>query len=596
MPQSPIHSETDLVTYDLQLNGTELPGRYMLVSAEVVRDLNRIPEARIVFVDGNPAEEKFELSETDHFAPGAEITLNVGYHASNHQCLFKGLVVGHRVRMKESGTSELEVTCYDKALKMTVGRKNALFLNKKDSDIISQLISGYSLTTDVTATTTQHAELIQYNSTDWDFMLTRAELNGLQVNVIDGSVAVVKPVVSGNAALVVTYGTDIRSFDLELTAMSQLRGVKGKAWDTKTQAVAESAGTEPTVNNQGNITGSNLANVLAPAQVDLIVPTPLDKGVLKAWADAQLMRARLSRIQGRVVFQGSALAKPNTIISIAGISTRLNGDAYVTGVTHTIADGAWRTEARVGLSAAPFVESRPHVQAPPAAGQLPGISGLYTAQVKKIHEDPDGAFRIQVNIPLLGQEGVWARLSHVYASNQVGTYFIPEVGDEVLLGFLGDDPSYPVVLGSLYSSKNKAPFTPDDKNTYKGLVSRSKMKLSFDDEKKIVLIETPGGNSVTISDDAKQIELKDQHGNTITMAQAGITLKSAKDIVLDATGKIEVKATGEISLKSQGGDLKGEGLNVSLKGQIGMTAEGTATSELKSAGQTTVKGAIVMIN
>ena len=67
------------------------------------------------------------------------------------------------------------------------------------------------------------------------------------------------------------------------------------------------------------------------------------------------------------------------------------------------------------------------------------------------------------------------------------------------------------------------------------------MVIGFDDDKAIVYIETPGKNAITLDDDGKKIELKDQHGNSILMDQNGITLKSAKDFKLEATGNMEIK-------------------------------------------------------
>ena len=75
-----------------------------------------------------------------------------------------------------------------------------------------------------------------------------------------------------------------------------------------------------------------------------------------------------------------------------------------------------------------------------------------------------------------------------------------------------------------------------------------------------------------------------------------VSLNSAKDITIKATGKMSLEASQEISVKASGGDLNMEGLNVNAKGQIEFSAEGGANAELKASGQTTIKGAMVMIN
>jgi uncharacterized protein involved in type VI secretion and phage assembly len=153
-----------------------------------------------------------------------------------------------------------------------------------------------------------------------------------------------------------------------------------------------------------------------------------------------------------------------------------------------------------------------------------------------------------------------------------------------------------VILGSVYSSAKKAAATPADNNNYiKTLITKSKLKLSFDDEKKITKIETPGGNSIMLSDDAKSIEIADQNSNTIKMTSSGITIESQKDITLKATGNITLDATGKLNLTAKQ-DVAVSGMNINNTAQVGFTAKGNATAEVSASGQTTLKGGIVMIN
>ena len=193
------------------------------------------------------------------------------------------------------------------------------------------------------------------------------------------------------------------------------------------------------------------------------------------------------------------------------------------------------------------------------------------------------------------QEGVWARLGTPYASNGVGGLFYPEVNDEVVLGFFNGDPSSPVILGSLYSSKNQVPQKLEQKNNIKQLLTREKLSVLFDEKDKIITVMTPGERKITLDDKGKKISLEDSKGNKVELSDSGIKLDSPKDIVVSTKGKFNVDAKGGIILKSAT-DLKGEGLNVEFKAKVGLKAQGTATAELSASGQTVVKGAMVMIN
>jgi uncharacterized protein involved in type VI secretion and phage assembly len=141
---------------------------------------------------------------------------------------------------------------------------------------------------------------------------------------------------------------------------------------------------------------------------------------------------------------------------------------------------------------------------------------------------------------------LWARLASPDAGKERGYFFRPEAGDEVIVGFINNDPRQAIVLGALYSSANTVPErfgTPNENNSIKGIASKKGLVIGFDNEKNIVYIETPEKNSITLDDDEKKIELKDQHGNSIVMDDKGITLKSAKDLNFEASGNVEIKGS-----------------------------------------------------
>ena len=323
----------------------------------------------------------------------------------------------------------------------------------------------------------------------------------------------------------------------------------------------------------------------------------MDKNELKAWADAHLLISRLHALTGSVTFQGSTLPKLNTIVALNGFGKRFNGDALVTSLRHYVRDGNWETTVGFGLAAS-WTIAQPSVSAPAAGGLLPAMHGLQNGTVKKIDEDPNGQFRIQVDVPVIEPtgKGIWARMAQFYATNGKGSFFLPEVGDEVILGFLNEDPRFPVILGMLYSSKIKAPYTPDKENAIKAIVTKNGLTLEMNDKDKVLTIKTPGNNIFTLSDKDKSITLGDQNGNKVEMTSSGISLNSPKDINIKATGSITLDATCKIEAKSSGGDISLEGLNVNAKAKIAFSAQGSASAELKASGQTTVKGAIVMIN
>lgn len=596
MNVSPLAGNTDLASLIILVDGAAIPDVYEINSVKVTRELNRIGSARITLTDGDPSLGTFAVSEAATFVPGAKVEIKMGYHDSD-ATVFKGIVVRHGIRVREHGAAQLILTCSDSAVKMTVGRKSGIFQNTSDQAVLQTLIESHGLTAKVDATPVTYEEQVRYYSNDWDFLLSRAEANGKVVLVDDTTVTVQAPAVSDACGLVVQYGEALRTLDAEMDARHQFTRVSASAWDISEQSVLSATSADPAVNHQGNIDGATLAGVLGIGSFELNSPVPMGRDDLQQWADAQLLKSRLARIRGSVAFQGNGLAVPGKTIELAGLGERFNGQAFVSRVTHTLEEGNWVTDVGFGLSPRWFAEEQSDVAAPGAAGLLPGVAGLQIGTVKQIDGDPLNLTRVLLDLPLIDSEGkgIWARLGSPYATNTAGIQFMPEIGDEVAVGFLNDDPRFPVVLGSLYSGKHTPPYVPDPPNTNKAIVTKGQIKITLQDVDKIVTIETPGGQIVVMSDKDASISITDSHANNIKMSSSGIAITSPSDITLKADGAVNIQGTAGVNIKSSS-DIKAQALNINASANVTIALKGSATAELSAAGQTTVKGAMVMIN
>ena len=595
MADSPLVNAEGVIRVTVFSGGAKLADESQLISLTVTRAVNRVPTARLVFVDGDMPNRKFPLSDAENLTPGTAIRIAAGY-GDDEQTLFEGMVVKHSIRIGSGNEARLLVECRDKAVKMTVGRKNATYSKMLDSAVISNLISAAGLTADVTATSTEHTDLVQYYVTDWDFVLARAEANGLLVIATDGALAVKAPDTSGEPVLEVTYGGDLIGFEAEIDARTQFSSASASTWSPGEQTEQTATATPPQLNQQGNLNAATLAGVIGLSSYQMQTGAAIEQSALDTWVKALQLKAGLARIRGKMSFQGSAKAKVGALIKLVGVGTRFSGDVFIGAVTHEIEAGHWITTAEFGVSPNWFTEQH-DVMAPAAAGLLPGIGGLHVGKVTKLDGDPDGQQRVQVSIPVLGSSAqpVWARLLQFYASNAVGAFFVPELADEVVLGFFDNDPTHPVILGSLYSSNRAPPYTLAAENNTKAIVTRCKAKIEFDEENKVITVMTPGKNKIVLSDQDKSILLLDQNNNRAELNPGGITLDSPKDIKVKANGTITLDAVGAISISSQA-DVKSTGLNVVCEGQVGFTGKGSATAELSASGETVVRGAMVMIN
>ena len=591
---SPITSNMGIPSCSVIVGGKDVGAKYGLKSIVVSKEINKVSKARIIIMDGNPSEETFEASASKDFDPDKTISIKMGYDQKEKE-VFSGVITGQSLKVRFK-TSELIVTCMDKAFQLASIRKTNNYSKKKDSDVISEIIGAYGLTKSVATTTFKHPNLVQYNCSDWDFILARADANAMVVINEDAKLTIAAPVVSGSAVLDLNFGLDIIDFSADMDSINQLSKVEFQSWDSKKLSLVKSSSTEPAVNAHGDITGKKLAAVVKNPELAINTSAPEDSNLLKSWANSHLQRSRLSKIRGFASFVGNSSPVVGKLIKLSGFSPHFNGLAYVTKVIHYFEDGFWKTESGFGLEPSTFTDNEA-INGPASLGLLPSISGLHIGKVKKIHDDPAGEYRIQVDVPFIetAGEGLWARMSQKYATTDVGIFFYPEIGDEVILGFINDDPRYAIILGSLYRKKKKPANTPKKKNNIKSIVTASKIRIEFNDEDKSIFIRTPGEQKITLDDKESILSLEDMNGNSMVFDKDGIHITSCKDIDLKADKDFVVKASnGEVSVKGKKVAVEGT-TTVQVKGKSKLSMEGP-TAELKGSGKVIIKGGMVNIN
>lgn len=521
------------------------------VHIEVTRELNRIPTAQITLADGDIAKRRFDASHSDAFAPGKEIEIRIRYEGdpASAATLFKGVVTGQTVEAGSGGT-RLSVECRDKACQMTTARNSAVFRQLSDSKIIGQLLKANQLDKGkIEETKPVHLEMVQYACTDWDFLLLRAEANGLLVDVQDGNVSAVKPEIAGSAKQTFEFGmTPILALEMRADAARQFSEVEASAWDMKGQEMLHPAeAATPFALKQGKLEPAEWADAVGGASLQLVTPGWRQRSEVKAWADGRLLRSRLSLFRGWLAVEGRSDIKVLDTIEIKGISNKFNGRTLVTGVRQQYGPEGWRTELQFGLPEEPFAQTNPDVHALPAGGLLPAIRGLYTGVVENFEKDPEEQFRVKVRVPAWqaaadDDKVVWARQLRPDAGPDRGVFFYPEPDDEVVLGFLGEDPRDAVILGSVHSSAQAPPTRPDEQNALKGIFTGEGLELRFDDVKKTITISTAAEQKIVIDGRAPgKIEIQDSHGNQILLDTMGITLKSASNLQIEAVGTVNIK-------------------------------------------------------
>jgi Rhs element Vgr protein len=560
--------------FTVKVAGAVVPREHQLLAVSVSKTANRIAWARLCYLDGSASASDFPLSNADLFVPGQLVEILAGAGTAV-QSLFKGIVVRHSLRVRGRGATQLVVECRHAATKLTVERRSATYFDETDSAIIEDLLSAAQLLGDVEPTRHTHPQMVQFHVTDWDFLLARARANGKLVLPKDDKLVVKGIALSGAPVCELLFGATLLELDAEIDARLQFPEIVGKTWDPALQEVVEVLGAVPSFKAPGNLASGDLAAV-AGAEARNLHHIALDEPEAQAWVDAAGQYARVNQVSGRCKCEGIGTINPGDVVTLAGVGKRFNGKVFVTGVRHEFDTVAgWKTHVQFG-----GVEDPNEDTLAPVAGLVAGPRGLQIGVVIS-NEDPDGEHRVRVRLPMIDEEddGLWMRVACLDAGADRGFFIRPEVGDEVVVGFLEDDPRRGVVLGMLHSSAKAAPLAGSDDNHEKLFKTRSGMKLYFHDDKKILQLETPAGNSITLTEADKSIVLADQNGNKIAMTPDGIQIESAKAFTM--------KAGTEAKLES--------GTSFAAKGGTDIKLEG-ATAELSGSATTKVVGGVVQIN
>ena len=191
------------------------------------------------------------------------------------------------------------------------------------------------------------------------------------------------------------------------------------------------------------------------------------------------------------------------------------------------------------------------------------------------NQDKEGMGRVKVNFPWRddGDDSYWARIASLMAGGDRGAYFLPEVGDEVLVAFDHGDIHHPYILGALWNGSDPPPETNGDgKNNIRKIRSRSGHEIIFDDNAEAgqekIEIHTNADHKIVLDDSAGQekIEITDKSGNN--------------SVVIDSVqNSIAIKSNMTLSIESQMIDIKSGGM-----------------MNIEATGNLMIKGAMVMIN
>lgn len=479
--------------------------------------------------------------------------------------------------VQSSGVSTLLVRCYGKMARMHFERRTRSFLKKKDSDLASQIAGEVGLSADVTDSSTTHEYMVQWNQTDMEFLLERANRIGYQLYSQEGKLFFQPAGTSRGSAGTLRYAESLISFQPRLSAIRQATQVTVRGWDPKTKQAIVGVASSPDSSNQGGIGstgGAKLQSAYGTAAPIFVVDEPVSSQA-EAQKIAQGLLDQINRewveIEG-VAFLSPRI-KPAYTVTIEGVPGGLNGSYFVTSVRH-----AWNQE---GGSTTFTVSGR---ISPSVTGLLDGgaagqrIYGVWPALVTN-NNDPDNQGRVKVKYAFMPQnsgadlESDWARIASPMAGSSRGFMALPEVNDEVLVAFGGGNPANPYIIGVLWNGRDAPPLTSSN------AVASGAVKQR--------IFKTRAGHKVLFDDstDAAKIRVDDNNGQFIEIVSKPdgsrkITISGEKDMDILCKGNLKIEAKGTLNMTSTGA--------MTIKSNAAATFEAASSMTIKSNASMTV--------
>jgi Rhs element Vgr protein len=572
-----------LPEFVLKLGGAEAAPtlRDDVLRIEVHEEVGRLARAEVLLSNWREGEAAVKHSDTAALGPGVAVEIQLGTDAATEP-VFHGVITGLLGHFAPGRQPTLTVDCRCRGALLAAARRSRVFEDATDADAASAIAADYGLTPDVGSGGPAHPVLVQHDTTDWDFLRARAEALGWVLYLRGETLAFRPPAASEEPVAELEWGETLLELEMGQHLGPRCAQVTAASWDPETLEVVETTvgaddgafapGGRPSVGDALDAAAWPLRDTrLAHAGV-------LAGDELEAWARAEVNRGALRHIAGRGRAAGNPSIRIDRSLRLQKLGERYSGAHYVTAVRHVLAPGVFHTEFQLGQP--------PSVRA--AASPLNALgAALVPATVEDI-DDPNGWGRVRVRLPWLHPDipGVWARLALPAAGDSRGFYFIPEVGDEVVVGFVGDT-RFPVVVGSLWNGSHAPPVSLDAAtNAVRALVSRAGHRLTFDDSDgaALVKVETAAGQAVLLDDSSgsEAVVLSDKTGNKLTLDSTGIVLTAA-------SGK-------DVSIQASGGKVKIEASQIEGTSTGPAKIQSSAALDLQASATLGITGALVKIN
>jgi phage protein D len=506
---------------------------------------------------------------------GAEVEVSlVGQGQSGDDALIKGDVVSVEGDYDEVG-SRVVVRGYAASHRLHRGQRTATFQDSTDSDIVRKVANTAGIDLgEITETAEVHPHVSQANVTDWDFLSERARRSGFDLEVVAGKLRFGPPRTIADAPPEadldgdpdslprrhLVLGDRLLSFHGRISAAEQVAEVEVHGYDLdRKEAVVATASAGTVAAEIGLADPTTLAGFFGDQTFISTKRSLKSQREVEAEAKAIAERIGSAFAEADGVALGNTELRAGMAIRVASVSEDFDGAYVITSARHVIDSLGYRTHfsisGRHDRSLLGLLGSGRSGRAggTPASQAIPGIVRAIVSE----NDDPDKLGRVKVSFPWLDEKysSTWAPVVQLGAGPASGTFFLPAVHDEVLVGFEHGLVDRPIVFGGLFNTLDKPPeyghFLDDGRVVGRSIVSRKGHEINFfdADDNSALTIHVVGGSGTPVV----SIGLNADDSKLVIQSEGNVDVTAEKEINLKAS-KITVQADGDLVLK--GGMVK----------------------------------------
>lgn len=530
-------------------DGRPLPADlYGLLSLVRVEESVQLPDYFAVHFD----DPHFELFDKDMFTLGTR--MEIAFRAEGDPVLVtSGELTTISMEPGRGGRHELVLAGLDLTHRMARAPKSRSFQSVTDGDVASRIAGEYGLEPDVDSTGEVHEYLLQVAETDYAFLRRRAARIGFDFWISEKTFHFKKGPRATGSPPPLRWGANLKGFSVRFASGERCDEVQVRGWDPLAKKPIVGRASEGELGTDapaGDEMHAAAKRAFGRVQRSAGYFPVADQAQADALAQAFLLRSSGAEVVLRGEASGDPLLAAGAMVKVEGVGTRLAGSYRVTSVEHLYGAG------------------RPYVTRIVCGGKEPaGIADLLVGGrnatngaskswgglvvgIVTNNNDPEKLGRIKVTFPTLSaeDESAWARVATLGGGPKRGMQWLPEVDDEVLVGFEHDDQTRPVVLGGMWNRTDAVPLqtaVANGKVNERGLVTRIDSRLLFTDEPTPSVHLSLGGDKNKLHLEQKESQLIGEQKLVVEATDIEVTAKNK--LVINAA-EIEITATGQMTL------------------------------------------------